>query len=286
MAKRAIEEIYRDNSIPDDRTLSSLIAEMGEDFSLADLRRAYRGAETKIQNESMSRKKYEDENVQLRDLLTQAATQLQQLEDDRTRSIAGKNDPIQTAQPSWDELTGNDLFAPVAKVVKNQFDLSTKEMNELKDTNKLLGSQLQNMTSLIRDFGQGMLTKENMRDFESIQDRDPDITFEEAQKYASENSLWDDSYLKTNANLRVPSVRKAYERLSEPKRQEKMISKIREEVRNEVLKEVRGNSFFPPPPSSSTALGGQGKQATNGIAGMEDAFRELSNDPSMRGFPF
>jgi len=286
MAKRPIEEIYRDNSIPDDKALSALIAEMGEDFTLADLRRAYRGAESKIQNESTARKKYEDENAQLRDLLTQAATQLQQLEEDRARAIAGKNESVPMGQPSWDELTGNDFFAPVAKVVKGQFDLSAKEINELKETNKLLGSQLQNMTTLIRDFGQGMLVKENLRDFESIPERDPDITFEEAQKYASENGLWDEAFLKTNPNLRVPSVRKAYERLSEPKRQEKMISKIREEVRNEVLKEVRGNSFFPPPPSSSTALGGQGKQAVNGIAGMEEAFRELTNDPSMRGFPF
>jgi hypothetical protein len=286
MAKRPIEEIYRDSNVPDDKTLSSLIAEMGEDFTLADLRRAYRGAESKIQTETMSRKKYEEENSQLRDLLTQAATQLQQLEEDRTRTIAGKGTQDQGNQFSWDELTGNELYAPVAKAVKGQFEMSAKEINELKETNKMLGSQLQNMTTLIRDFGQGIITKENRRDFESISDREPDITFEEAQKYASENGLWDDAYLQTNPNLRVPSVRKAYERLSEPKRQEKIIAKVREEVRNEVLKEMRGQSFFPPPPSSSTALSGNGKQPVNGIDGMEAAFRDITNDPSMRGFPF
>lgn len=282
---KSIEEIYRDGEFLDSMSVTDIEAAMGGKLSLADLRRAYKGFETKLSEEGRTRKQYEEERNQAYSLAQQAANRIQELETGFSQLVserAGRQEPV-AGTPTWDDLLRDDAYAPLAKALKPQMEMTNREIAEMKKANESYGQTLRGLTQMVSDFGDAMLYKENLREFDAIPDRDKTVEYKDAFEYAMKNELWDDSFRAKNPNLRVPSVRKGYDRMTEGTRRASELEQIKADARAEVMKELRGSQFFPPPPGMGNAAS-LPTGAKNGIDGMEMAFRDLSNDPAFRGF--
>lgn len=310
MPKRPIEDVYRDSNIPDDRKITELLSELGDDLTLADLRRAYKGFEKKIQEEADGKKRIEDDYRKKEDeykqIFQNAASRIAELEQEYANVVAKFSQQPQPAQPQnfqpdpWTSLQEDPVYGPMVKALNNQLKKETEvfdsklnekfsKLGKLDDIEKMLqqkDQEVKGLAQFISDFGEVFLTNNQKQTFQMIGDRDPEITFEKAFEEAKKNELYDDAYKSRNPNFRVPDVVKGYEKLAAPKKMERMLKEAREEGeklgREVALKEARNQTFFPPPPSSS-ALGNTGNgQPKN----MDEAFRELSNDPNLNKFPF
>lgn len=275
MAKRAIEDVYRDPSIPDDRRLADLISELGDDVTLADLRRAYRGFEKKIAEEAETRRKME---AQYQDVFSNAAARIQELEQGYSDVISRVGQPQgQNQVDPWTAQLDDPLAGPILKAVESKLS----KLTELERGMKERDQKFDGLTKFLGSYGEALLMETQRQAFNSLPDRDPEVTFEQAFDEARKSELWNDTYRQKDPNLRIPDVTKGYERIHSPKKMERMLADAERRGREAALRENRNQTFFPPPPSSAL-----GNTAGGTPKSMDEAFRELSNDPSFGGFPF
>ena len=309
MPKRPIEDVYRDSSIPDDRKISEMLSELGDDLTLADLRRAYKGFEKKIQEEAEAKRRIEEETQKREDEYKQvfqnAAARIAELEQGYADVVSKFNQqpqpqPLAQQPDPWTALVDDPVYGPVVKAwnakankdieqLDSRLNEKLAKLSKLDDIEKGLqkkDQEIQGLTKFISDFGEVFMSNNQKQSFQMIPDRDPEITFEQAFQEAQKNELYDDAYKARNPNFRIPDVTKGYEKLVGPRKMEKLLKQAREDGeklgRETALRESRNQTFFPPPPSSS-ALGNAGNSQPKN---MDEAFRELSNDPNLNKFPF
>ncbi len=278
MPKRSIEEIYRDANIPDDRLLKDLLSELGEDVTLSELRRAYKGFEQKMSSSSADLRKKEEEFQQI---AQNAAAYIQQLEAQNAEMVAKMGNaipqnPAITADP-LDPYMNDETVGPLIKALTKKWEPSFSKLSELEKALKEKDEQIKGLGQFIGQYGDVFLMEGARRDFESIPDRDPEVTFETAYQTALKEELWNDFYRQKNPNTKIPDVRKAYQKISGPKTQERLMAEAERKGYEKALRENRGQTFFPPP--SSSALG---TNPANTPKSMDEAFAGLSNDPEFR----
>lgn len=286
MPRKPIEEVYRDSSIPDDRTLRDLMGDLGEDMTIGELRRAYRGFEQKIQQETETRRKeaeaWQKQQKEYEDIFRNASARIAELETGYADAVAKIGNPTVPQQDPWADLQNDPLAAPVLKALEAKIGPALKKLADIESSIQQRDNQFSGLTNFVSRYGDVLLTETNRQAFNDIADREPDITFEDAYQTAVKEELWNDGYRAKDPNLKVPDVRKGYEKLAGPKKMEKMIQEAERRGREAALREARSQTFFPPRPSSSSL----GNNPSSGPKNMEEAFRELSNDPTLQGFPF
>lgn len=262
-----VKKLFRDRkTYGDDLTID---LGNGASMTLGDLR-AYdeaMGGDLKKQMQA-EKDNLEKERGKINKAAEEVASLYLQLEDQK-KTLTNTRKP--EADDPFVSLEGD----PLAKVLKGFMD---EVRGELKSTRSDMEKVSKNLTQAGRTYMNDLVRGQ----YESLR-KDPDfsddLTLDGVFDYAVKRGL--------KREDGIPDVKEAYERLVQPKRQERLVKEAREQGRKEYEEEQRKAAFMPPPGSFGNHIGprdamkGDPKAAPKTI---REAVARGANDPTIFGF--
>lgn len=254
--------LFKDkNKFPDDLTFK-----VGDDEMTLGVLRAYNdNASGALVTELEKQKKdlrVEQEKVQK--AASEVANMYVQLEDQRKKL---KAEPVRQDKDPLEEFVDDPIAGQIAKQLKDFRDEVKRELTTIKDT------ELGKLNKAIAEMGVAYMNDRAQNEYESLADRNeyaPDLTLDSLYKYAVENN-----HVHKN---RLPNLKKAYEELTAPKRQERAVKEAEERGMQKALDEQRKQAMMPRP----GGVGQNGFERTkNSPKSLDEAIAAAAGDVSI-----